>query len=36
MAAYGTYEFVIEDVDGRLIGIGRISDREIFFRGALE
>jgi catechol 2,3-dioxygenase-like lactoylglutathione lyase family enzyme len=32
MTPYGSYEFVVEDVDGRLIGIGRISDRETFFR----
>lgn len=34
MTLYGTYEFVVEDVDGRLIGIGRIRDRETFFRGS--
>jgi catechol 2,3-dioxygenase-like lactoylglutathione lyase family enzyme len=34
MTPYGSYEFVIEDVDGRLIGIGRIRDTEVFFRGA--
>lgn len=28
---YGSYEFVIEDIDGRLIGIGRIHDYETFF-----
>lgn len=28
---YGTYEFVIEDIDGRLIGIGRINDNEKYF-----
>ncbi|MGD0707058.1 MAG: VOC family protein [Anaerolineaceae bacterium] len=28
---YGSYEFVIEDIDGRLIGIGRVKDKEIFF-----
>ncbi len=36
MTAYGSYEFVVEDVDGRLIGIGRIRDRETFFRGSVE
>jgi catechol 2,3-dioxygenase-like lactoylglutathione lyase family enzyme len=36
MTAYGTYELVVEDVDGRLIGIGRIRDRETFFRGAFD
>jgi hypothetical protein len=34
MTPYGSCEFVVEDVDGRLIGIGRISDRERFFQGA--
>ena len=28
---YGSYEFVIEDIDGRLIGIGRIYDNKIYF-----
>ena len=28
MTVYGSYEFVVEDVDGRLIGIGRIRDRD--------
>jgi catechol 2,3-dioxygenase-like lactoylglutathione lyase family enzyme len=32
---YGSYEFVVEDVDGRLIGIGRIRDGETFFRGSV-
>lgn len=36
MTPYGTYEFVVEDVDGRLIGIGRIRDQETFFRGAFD
>ncbi|MGD0862182.1 MAG: VOC family protein [Candidatus Limnocylindrales bacterium] len=36
MTTYGSYEFVVEDVDGRLIGIGRIRDRETFFRGAFD
>lgn len=36
MTPYGTYEFVVEDVDGRLIGIGRIRERETFFRGAFD
>ena len=30
--AYGSYEFVIEDVDGRQIGIGRIFDEAIYFK----
>ena len=36
MTPYGSYEFVVEDVDGRLIGIGRIRERETFFRGAFD
>lgn len=31
MTEYGSYEFVVEDIDGRLIGIGRIKDRNRFF-----
>ena len=31
MTPYGSYEFVIEDIDGRLIGVGRIKEKEIFF-----
>jgi predicted lactoylglutathione lyase len=31
MTDYGSYEFVIEDIDGRLIGIGRIADKAVFF-----
>lgn len=34
MTPYGSYEFVVEDVDGRLIGIGRIRDESRFFRDA--
>ena len=30
--AYGSYEFVIEDVDGRQIGIGKIFDETIYFK----
>jgi catechol 2,3-dioxygenase-like lactoylglutathione lyase family enzyme len=30
--AYGSNEFVIEDVDGRRIGIGRIFDGAVFFK----
>jgi uncharacterized glyoxalase superfamily protein PhnB len=30
---YGSYEFVIKDIDGRLIGIGRIKDNNTFFKG---
>ena len=28
---YGSYEFVFEDIDGRQIGVGRITDRSTFF-----
>lgn len=31
---YGSYEFVIEDIDGRLIGIGRIRDNNVFFKNS--
>jgi catechol 2,3-dioxygenase-like lactoylglutathione lyase family enzyme len=31
LTAYGSYEFVIEDIDGRRIGIGRVRDKEVFF-----
>jgi len=30
--AYGSYEFVIEDVDGRQIGIGKILDETTYFK----
>jgi uncharacterized glyoxalase superfamily protein PhnB len=30
MTPYGCYEFVVADIDGRMIGIGRIRDQEIF------
>ena len=33
---YGSYEFVVEDVDGRHVGIGRIRDHATFFRGAFQ
>jgi catechol 2,3-dioxygenase-like lactoylglutathione lyase family enzyme len=33
---YGSYEFAVEDVDGRLVGIGRIRDREIFFGSGVD
>jgi uncharacterized glyoxalase superfamily protein PhnB len=36
LTPYGSYEFVVQDVDGRLIGIGRVRDRDTFFRGAFE
>ncbi len=28
---YGSYEFAIEDIDGRLVGIGRIFDHAFYF-----
>jgi catechol 2,3-dioxygenase-like lactoylglutathione lyase family enzyme len=35
MVGYGSYEFVLEDVDGRWVGVGRVRDRS-FFRGAFD
>jgi hypothetical protein len=32
MTPYGCYEFVIEDVDGRRIGVGRVKDEVVFFK----
>lgn len=34
MTPYGSYEFVVEDIDGRRIGIGRIKDEGVFFKDA--
>lgn len=34
MTDYGSYEFVIEDIDGRLIGIGLISDDKKYFENS--
>jgi len=31
---YWSYEFVVEDIDGRLIGIGQIKNKERFFKNA--
>jgi uncharacterized glyoxalase superfamily protein PhnB len=31
---YGSYEFVFEDIDGRLIGIGLIADQEKYFENS--
>ena len=31
---YGSYEMVIEDIDGRQIGIGLIADREAYFKNS--
>lgn len=33
ITSYGSYEFVVKDIDGRLIGIGRIKDNNTFFKG---
>jgi uncharacterized glyoxalase superfamily protein PhnB len=35
MTSYGSYEFVIEDVDGRHVGVGRVKDEAVFFKGEL-
>jgi catechol 2,3-dioxygenase-like lactoylglutathione lyase family enzyme len=32
LTPYGSYEFVLEDIDGRRIGIGRIKDEDVFFK----
>ena len=32
MTPYGSYEFVLEDIDGRRVGIGRIADEDVFFK----
>lgn len=32
LTPYGSYEFVVEDIDGRRIGIGRIKDEGVSFR----
>jgi hypothetical protein len=34
MVPYGRYELVVEDIDGRQIGIGLIRDRDVFFGNA--
>ena len=34
MTDYGTYEFVFQDIDGRLIGIGLIDDKEVYFKNS--
>jgi predicted lactoylglutathione lyase len=31
---YGSYEFVFEDIDGRLIGVGQIIDKNTFFKNS--
>ena len=35
MVAYGSYEFVVEDPDGRWVCVGRVADRA-FFKGAFD
>jgi len=32
LTAYGSLEFVFEDIDGRQIGVGLIKNEEVFFR----
>jgi catechol 2,3-dioxygenase-like lactoylglutathione lyase family enzyme len=34
MTDYGSYEFAIEDIDGRQIGIGRIVDKVNYFKNS--
>jgi len=34
LTSYGCYEFVLEDIDGRRMGIGRIKYNEVFFGDA--
>ncbi len=31
MTAYGSYEFILEDIDSRQVCIGRIKQKEVFF-----
>jgi len=31
---YGSLEFIFEDVDGRKIGVGRISNKELYFKNS--
>lgn len=31
---YGSYEFVVEDIDGRLIGIGLIFNNKVYFENS--
>ena len=35
LVGYGSYEFVLEDPDGRWVGVGRVADRA-FFKGAFD
>ncbi len=32
MTEYGSYEFAFEDIDGHRIGVGRILDKETYFK----
>jgi len=34
MTDYGSFEFVFEDIDGRNIGVGLISDKKVFFKNS--
>lgn len=36
LSDYGSYEFVVEDLDGRHVCVGLISDRGTFFWGAFD
>jgi len=33
VTTYGSYEFVVKDIDGRLIGIGSTKENGTFFKG---
>jgi catechol 2,3-dioxygenase-like lactoylglutathione lyase family enzyme len=34
MTDYGSLEFIFEDIDGRNIGVGRILDKELYFKNS--
>ena len=34
LTPYGSYEFVVKDIDGRLIGIGLVKDQKTFFNSS--
>ncbi len=36
LTSYGCYEFVLEDIDGRRIGVGRIKQNDVLFRSGGE
>ncbi len=31
LTPYGSHEFVVEDIDGRWLGVGRIKEQDVFF-----